>query len=76
MYHPTKWRKLSLNIWEVDDATVLRHKDKKWYCDICYGEQFRLGGKKQWACKHVRFCLRKEKEREKWQKLATQKCKK
>lgn len=65
MYHPTKWRKLSQSIWEVDDATVMLHKDKKWYCDICFGEQFRLGGRKQFPCIHSRFVMRKEEQTKK-----------
>jgi len=60
MYHPTKWRKLSPGIWEVDSATV-GYTKIGWTCDECVGEVFRIGGRKQWPCKHVRWVIRREK---------------
>ena len=64
MFHPTKWQKLSKNFWLVNDVMVGYMKED-WYCDTCKGEIFRMGGRKQSACKHVRFVIRKEKIKEK-----------
>lgn len=72
MYHPIKWRKLSVGIWEVDDATVGLMKTGKWFCDTCKSEVFRISKTKHkpWCCKHVRWVLRKEKNIESLMKEA------
>ena len=48
-------------MYEVNDVNVAFLKDG-WYCDTCIGEVFRMGGKDQAPCCHVRFVLRKEEE--------------
>ena len=60
MFHPRKAEKISPTMWEVNKANVAFLKDG-WYCSECLGEIFRIGGKKQYPCRHVRYVLRKEK---------------
>ena len=65
MFHPKNFKRLTPTLWEVNDTLVAWQKDG-WYCDTCKGEIFRIGGRKQFPCRHVRAVLRKELEVEKW----------
>ena len=61
MFHPKSWKKLTDGLYQVNEALV-KNGRFGWACSECKGEPFRIGGRKQFPCKHVLFTLRKEEE--------------
>jgi len=66
MYHPATWKRINQNNFFVDGYQVQFHKEI-WSCD-CVAGTFKLSGREQRDCKHVRFVLRKQEEIGRWQK--------
>jgi len=59
MFHPKKWKKVKPGrVWEVSGHNVILNHSG-WGCD-CSQDVFRLGGREQRECRHIRFVLRKE----------------
>ena len=61
MFHPGSWKKLTDGMYQVNEAIVKNGK-YGWACGECKGEPFRLGGREQFPCAHVRFVLRRQEE--------------
>ena len=63
MFHPANWKRISPALYEVGDFLVSKsQRTGEWFC-CCEQDTFRAGGKKQQACKHTRFVVRKEKQK-------------
>jgi hypothetical protein len=46
--------------WKVKDEYLVRFDGVNWTC-TCLGETFKIGGKKQKHCKHIKECFRRYK---------------